>query len=126
RRSVALLEVQWALVRAVRCQVRGGVDREYPGHALGVLNRDSLQGAMRMRTSHQVRIGLPGLVQVVGIAAFAAEEGGVFGAADGFTNHCRIINGDRPHFSHLQWIGSSGFLKTNSSLQNPKVFSFLT
>jgi hypothetical protein len=37
---------------------------------------------MRMRTAHHPRVGLAGLVQVIGIAAFAAQEHRVFGAID--------------------------------------------
>jgi hypothetical protein len=57
---------------------------------------------MRVRAADDAGIRLPGLVQVVGIAAFAAQEGGVFGAADGFSDHSRMINAD-------PWIACSGF-----------------
>jgi hypothetical protein len=41
---------------------------------------------VRVRASHHVHVRLPRLVQVVRVAAFAAEEGRVFGAADGFAD----------------------------------------
>ena len=100
RRAVALLEVEGALERAVRRQVRGGVDGEHAGHRLCVFNRNAFDDPVGVRAAHDIGVRLPGLVQVVGVAAFAAEEGGVFGAADGLANHPPILNGDRPHFSH--------------------------
>src|SRR5205807_10060949 len=60
----------------------GGVDRQHPGHALRPLGVDALQPPMRVRAAHDVRVRLPGLVDVVGVAAGAAQELRVFRALD--------------------------------------------
>jgi len=41
---------------------------------------------MRVRAAHDVRVRLPGLVDVVGVAAGAAQELRVFRALDALTN----------------------------------------
>ena len=82
RRAVAHLEVEHALVRPVRRQVLRRVDREHARHAPRGLGVDPLDHAVRVRAPHDRGVRLPGLVHVVGVAAFAAEEGGIFGASD--------------------------------------------
>src|SRR4051812_26834273 len=69
-------------MRAVRRQVRCRVDRKNAGHFLRVLGGDSLEDSVGMRAAHDARIGLPRLVEVVRVAAFAAQQGGVFRSGD--------------------------------------------
>ena len=93
RRAVALLEVQHALVRPVRRQVRGGIDRQHPRHAFRLFNIDLSQYAVGVRTANHPRVRLPRLVQVVRVVAFPAEQRRIFSTADGFADsaHARII-----------------------------------
>src|SRR5688572_23225400 len=49
---------------------------------------------MRVRTAHDVRVRLPRLVQVVGVAAFASKQYWIFGALNSFADfesHRQII-----------------------------------
>jgi hypothetical protein len=80
RRAVAHLEVERALVRPVRGQVLRGVDREHARHCPGFLEVYFFQDAMGMCAPDDEGIGLVRLVDVVGVAAFAAQQYGVFEA----------------------------------------------
>jgi hypothetical protein len=86
----------------MRGQVRAGIAASYSRHLPRRLGIHSSQHPVRVRASHHVRVRLPRLVQVVRVAAFAAEEGRVFSTADGFADGWP--NGARDSASFLAFI----------------------
>jgi hypothetical protein len=122
RRSVALLEVQHALVRPVRRQVRAGIDGEHPRHFPRRLGIHSPQHPVRVRASHHVRVRLPWLVQVVGIAALAGEELRVLRAAYRLAD---VVIGRQGRNSRIQARSPrKQFAGSNSKWGPTPVFSF--
>ena len=61
-------------------EVRAGVDAEHARHCLRRRGADRLDAAVRERAAHDEGMGLAGQVDVVGVAALAAQQLGVFGA----------------------------------------------
>ena len=80
RRAVALREVhraaQWA--ESSRVEVGRGEDGEHAGHGECVLDIDASEHAVRDRAAHHHGMGLPREIDVVRIAALAAQEGWIF------------------------------------------------
>ena len=80
-------------------EVMAGEDGEHAGHRLRGRGVDAADDTVRVAAAHHHGIGLPGYVDVVGIAAFPAHELGVFGASHRLadTEFCRGQSGfDRP------------------------------
>ncbi len=86
RRAVAVLERQVAFVRAVAGEIGRRVDRQHPRHGLGCGGIDAADDAMGDVAAHHHRIGLPGAVGVVGVAALAPHQSGVFAARHRLTD----------------------------------------
>ncbi len=81
RLAVAALERKRAFEPAIGGEVGGGINAEHARHGLGGGGVDALDDAVRDRTAHHYRIRLTREINVVGVAAFAAHQLGVFGAA---------------------------------------------
>ena len=86
RRAVAVLERQIAFEPAIGLEVLAGKDRQHPGIDLGGGGVDAADDAMGNAAAHHHRIGLAGPADVVGVAAFAAHQLGVFAAANRLTD----------------------------------------
>ena len=82
RRAVAALERQRTFEPAIGLQIGGGEHRQHAGHALGRGGVDAANDSMRLAGADHHRIGLVRLLEVVGIAAFAAHQNGVLFAGD--------------------------------------------
>ena len=80
RRAVAALERQVAFEPAIAGQIGGGIDRQHARHRLGGAGVDGADHTVGNATAHHHRIGLAGPTDVVGVAAFAAHQRGVFAA----------------------------------------------
>ena len=63
-------------------EIIAGENREHAGRRLGRGRVDAIEGGVGMRRAHEHRIGLAGLVDVVGVPALAGDEAEVFFAAD--------------------------------------------
>ena len=82
RRAVAIVERYDAFERAVagRIEIGAGIDPEHARHGAGRRAVDPANDAVRVAAAHHHRIDLAGQADIVGVAAFAADQLGILGA----------------------------------------------
>ncbi len=101
RRPIAIFEVraERAFQRAVahRREIGGGIHRDDARHGLGRIGVDALEHAVRVGAAHEGGVELARQAHIVGIAALAAHEDGIFlplhGLADAELHRGEVVGG---------------------------------
>ncbi len=94
RRAVTLRDVERTHQRteARLIEIGGRQDREHARHLFGLGQIDALEEAVRVAAAHHHRIGLARQIDVVGVAALAAQKGRILFAQHGLA-HAELHEG---------------------------------
>ena len=112
RRAVAVLQRKPAFEPAITFEIGRGIDRQHARHRLGRGGVDRPDDTMRLAAADQHGVSLAGPADVVGIAAFAAHQFGVFAAADRLAN-AEFGQGKRNFCGSVIHAGKTGFGEWN-------------